>query len=100
MRRVLLVGALFVLSACARDNYTVISNGPGSQERMAADLKSCKLAVLHQYAQQSHIVLGGAVGGVIGGALNSSNNTMTPADIDPAIEQCMREKGYVGTSEN
>ena len=74
---------------------------------MAADLQACKHDVLAEYfRQQSHSgaivggVLGGAVGGAIGGALDADSSSMKSSDIDPAVEQCMKKKGYIGTSEN
>lgn len=110
MKLALIPAFLLVLHGCAKDNYTVIPNSPGNEQRMSSDLKTCKILVLTEYSKsQTHTglvagaVMGGAIGGMIGGALDASNGpsqAMKPRDIDPAIEQCMRRHGYNGTSEN
>ena len=104
------LGLAFFVTACANDHYTVIPGGNGSQERMAADLAQCKQDVLDRYYHDQHQsgaivggVLGGAVGGAIGGAVDAGNTPDHPmklSDLDPAIERCMYEHGYTGTSEN
>lgn len=97
-----------LVSACAKDNYTVINGEGGSKEHLNEDLKSCKREAIHKYFEgraQDGVVVGSAIGGAFGGALvgalnSNNNNDMKTSDIDPYIEKCMREKGYEGTSEN
>lgn len=109
IRLVSLLVFLIFFTACAMDNYIVITGGGGSQEHMADDLKACKREAFHSYfegrSQNGAVVgavLGGAIGGALGGALDAKNatNEMKTSDIDPAIEQCMRKRGYEGTSRN
>jgi hypothetical protein len=109
LRRMLTLAGLSVLSACAHDSYSVIPGGPGSQARMSDEVRTCKKMVIDQYfAGRSNsglitgAVLGGAVGGAIGSAVDASNtpNTMKSGDIDPAIEECMRAKGYAANPDN
>jgi hypothetical protein len=101
----LLVASL--VSGCANDRYVVDEGGPGSQQRLSSDLWDCKQDVQHRYfasQNQSGVVaagvLFGGVGGAVAGALNANSGTMKTSDIDPAIEACMKQRGYTGTSEN
>jgi len=61
--------------------------------------------VLHKYHEGRSSGFGflgifGAAGGAAAGALTSTTttNTMQLKDINPAVEVCMREKGYEGIS--
>ena len=66
---------------------------------MSKALSGCQHEVLTQYAQgQSHT--GAILLGPIGALLDADSGAMKASDIDPAIERCMADKGYVGTSEN
>lgn len=112
MRYAIVFAFVVILVGCAEDNYSVVPNGPGSPDRMSADLKACKAQALDAFfdAQKSNThtgavvgaVLGGALGGAIGGSIDAESGkpAMTDRDIDPAIEKCMLSKGYVGTSRN
>lgn len=106
MRARWLLLAAFALSGCAHDNYSVIAGGSGTEAKLHDDLRDCKHVTIAAFENgQSHTgallgVLGGGLGGAIGGAIDANNGTMKPSDIDPAIETCMRDKGYAGTSEN
>ena len=95
MKRIVLLN-VFLLAACAHDNYVAIPNGPGSQSRMKADLASCKDEALRKYQQANRF----AGLGAIGGALDSGHPDSDPFHINPNIERCMREHGYAGTSRN
>lgn len=110
-RRIIFVAAALFLAGCANDRYAVIPDGPGSEVRLRSDLRSCKDLVMAQYRHdQSHgglvigAVVGGAIGGVAGGLVDlaggQSGNAMTLSDLNPAIESCMAQRGYAGTSEN
>lgn len=107
MRVAILLGVLFVLTGCARDNYTVIPEGPGSQARMASDLHDCKMQAVHQYYANRNsdgvgIALGAAIGGAIGGALvgaAQSQDGDPPSTMNRLTEGCMKARGYSGTSE-
>lgn len=107
-KRVLQLACLLALTGCAHDNYTVAGGDPA---RMAPTLSGCKNQAIAAYIhdQGSHggvitgAVLGGAVGGVIGAALDSTTRAPTGVqadDINPMIERCMAQSGFVGTSEN
>ena len=97
--RIFVVLAALAVAGCANDNYTVIPNGPGSQAQLKPALRACQEKVEHDYAYgQSHI--GAILLGPIGALLDVDSGAMKASDIDPAIERCMRERGYDGTSEN
>lgn len=94
MRRLFIV-SLALLSGCARDNYVVMPDGPGSQARMSSDLSDCKQIAIHEHFQ-AHPTnpFTGALGGLAQGidAVNEDNPNRR-------IEACMRQRGYSGTSE-
>jgi uncharacterized protein YcfJ len=113
MRLVFLAPLAVVLAGCAHDNYSVVAGGPGSQDRMNAELKACKQQAIDAYfdseKQQPHTgaavgaVFGGAVGSALGAMADKSGENpkaMQTSDIDPMIEHCMADRGYSGTSEN
>ncbi len=103
--------ATFALVGCANDNYRVVEGGPGSPASLKSDLHDCKNTVIAKFQseQPTHYnaamgaVVGGAFGAALGGELDASTQKtdyMKPGEIDPAIERCMADKGYSGTSEN
>jgi hypothetical protein len=94
-----LIAPLVFLSGCANDNYSVIANGRGSQQQMAGDLKACKISVVNEY-ESGHSHLAPLLGAIGGAVAPDDDNAMKLSDMNPAIEKCMREHGYVGTSEN
>lgn len=100
---------VLALAGCAHDSYTATLGGPGSGDRMHADVMDCKRQAIHAYHEGrsnagavTGAVLGGAIGGALGGAMDASSNTnqMTPSDLKPYIEECMRQKGYEANSDN
>jgi len=107
MRRPLIVALLIGIVACAEDHYTVIPNGPGSEAKMSGDLKECKRIAVHAYSEgrfNGGSAVGGAIGGALGGAIgglldaSTTTNDMKPSDINRMTEQCMKSRGYIGTS--
>jgi hypothetical protein len=111
VRGLLLLVCVLCLLGCAHDSYTVIPGGPGSQDRLASDLRACKHQATDRYFKtRSNTgaiiggIFGGAIGGAIGGLADSSANGQNPdanlANIDPNVEACMKDRGYIGTSEN
>jgi len=100
--------ACLLLAGCAHDSYTVAGGDPAAMPRT---LQACKNQAITAYAhdQGSHggaitgAVLGGAAGGIIGAALDSATRApgaMQPGDINPMVERCMAQAGFIGTSEN
>jgi hypothetical protein len=109
---------LLILSGCAHDNYAVIPDSEGSPEKMSHDLYKCKIEAIHKYqdsqppvstGQVAGAAAAGVLGGFIGGAIfgaGMSASGSTPADngaikrkdIHLDTEKCMRDKGYLGTS--
>lgn len=101
----LYLAAFALLTACANNNYAVIAGGPGSLTEMGSVLRTCRYDSMQAVAQdQPHggllvgAVLGGAVGAVIGAAVDGPGSPKP--DVNQLIEQCMRQRGYDGTSEN
>jgi hypothetical protein len=97
--------AVLALTACAHDNYEVIPGGAGSQARLTSDLRACKRIAIDEYLAKTRpdrgtTALAGVLAGGIGGAVvGAASLDQTELDkIDPRIEECMREKGYDGTS--
>jgi hypothetical protein len=83
-----------VLTGCARDNYSALYGG--SSDHLQDDLQACKKTTLAQLDLAPPVVVPGAAGGAILGASygyqqGERQNTM--------IEDCMRAKGYTGTSQ-
>lgn len=101
------VALLLLLTGCAHDNYAVISDGSGTQERMANDLHDCKMEAIHAYyaskpdntgANIAAGALGGAIGGAIAGLATADDGSMKASDMNPYTERCMKKRGYTGTS--
>lgn len=97
----------FVLSGCANDRYVADPGNTASVAQLKSDLSDCKSMVRHQYAHQQSGLgaaaaggLGGVVAGALVGLVNTQDGQMRASDIDPAIERCMADRGYTGTSEN
>ena len=97
--------ALALLTACANNHYAVIAGGPGSPAEMQPALSSCRYGSMQTVGQaQPHggllvgAVLGGAVGAVVGAAVDGPGSPKP--DVNQLIEECMRQRGYDGTSEN
>lgn len=84
-----------LLAACAKDNYVPTDGGP---TQMSQTLHDCKMAAIHG-TNGAGAVIGGVVAGAVGGLLMGIADS---ADKNPnrRIEECMREHGYEGTSEN
>jgi len=105
MRTRFILPFLALLTGCAHDNYAVIPNGPGSSDRLSADLNECRDEVNRVYFASQHNGFGvfaplGLLGGVLKASADAEHPPMLPNQIDPAIEACMKKHGYIGTSEN
>jgi hypothetical protein len=95
VRALIIAVCLAALAGCARDNYAVTPDGPGSQARLSADLRDCKQIAIHEHFEaHPYVPGGGALGGLAQGidAVNQDNPNRR-------IEACMRRRGYSGTSE-
>lgn len=95
---------LSILAACARNDYVPIPNSGASQAASDEALKQCRhdgLLKHHEGQNLGLIMLGGAVGGPIGGAAvgAGSNGGLSISEMKPYIVNCMREKGYIGTTD-
>lgn len=108
MTRSTLKGLLFIpaifLAGCANDRYSATTGDP-AQLRMTLD--TCKHSVLTAYIHANPPGIsgaGGAIGGAISGLVAASTRPAVPhislSEINPRIERCMADAGYVGTSEN
>jgi hypothetical protein len=102
MRSLIIVAyAALVVSACARDNYTVIEGGQGSQAAMAADLKDCKHQAVEKHFQGRPMMGAPAAIGPVGPFIDAATTEPNPnrdVPINRLVEDCMRQKGYEGTS--
>jgi hypothetical protein len=97
MRTIVAAAACLLLAGCANDQYAAVAGETAVP--MSQALSGCKHDVLTRYAEgQSHI--GAVLLGPLGALLDVDSGAMKASDIDPAIESCMADKGYVGTSEN
>lgn len=86
-----------LLAGCANDRYAATTGDP---VQMKATLSDCKYAALKAY-NDGHSHLAPIVGGLAAGLLAiNDKQTVTLDDINPMIEGCMRDHGYVGTSSN
>ena len=97
-----ILSTALLLTACARDNYTVLPDGPGSQTRMSFDLRECKRRAINEYYAnnpQGGVIIGGAIGGVIGGLIAGAATNDPPSNMNRLTEACMKQRGYSGTSE-
>lgn len=108
-RMVPLALVALALMSCAHDSYTVIPNGGGSNASAASDTKVCKNEVIRQYFEahpHTGLFVGALAGGIVGGAIGatvdeaSDGDKMQLSDMKPAIEACMRQKGYEANSDN
>lgn len=107
MKRIAIGFALLGLTACANDNYSVMPGSKGSQVRLSDDLLACKMRVNHEYYDQKTWLssaaegLGGAAGGLVSvGVTEVDGSTIKVGDLNSRVEDCMRGKGYEGTSSN
>lgn len=107
MKHLVFVFAVLAVAGCANDRYVADVGNKASVGQMKTDLSDCKNLVLHQYAHQQSGIgaaaaggLGGVVAGAVVGLVSTQTGIMRASDIDPAIERCMAERGYTGTSEN
>lgn len=86
------------LGACARDVYQAM---PGhNSSSMAVALRGCKETALKAYFDGKDYrasILGGVVLGPLGSAL-MDNGKMSADDINPMVEKCMSDNGFVGQS--
>ena len=98
MRVVIASAACLLLCACAHNDYSV-APGETPQVSMNDAIHDCSHKVLSDYAHgQAHT--GALLFGAAGALADVDSGPMKAADIDPDIERCMKERGYVGTSEN
>ncbi len=107
-RTLAVFAALALLSGCAQDVYTMANGQPiTDQDKYSSDLYDCKMAAIHEYQEggpNAGMLAAGALGGAIGGAIMGSTSNlandkgMKPSDINPAVEKCMSQKDYKGTS--
>lgn len=98
------------LAGCAHDSYSIIPGTTASQAAMAADTRACKQEVIHEYFADKPdtgwaggLGIFGAIGGAAAGAIEASDtppNAMKLSDMKPAIEACMRAKGYAANADN
>jgi len=93
----LVVMVALLLSACASDQYVATT---GSAAELPATLAGCKQQAIHDYfAHQDFgaVVAGGLVGGAVGGAVVGSMSSTRPS-LAQLTEACMKDHGYLGTS--
>ena len=95
---------LLVLCGCAHDDYRVVDQSLGSDAAMLTDLRACKRASIDRYFsdyREGGAIIGGALlgplGAVVGGAIDNSERP-SPSIMNRFTEECMRAKGYEGTS--
>ena len=95
------------VAGCANDRYVADPGNAASADQMKSDLSDCKSIVRHQYVHQQSGIgaaaaggFGGVIAGAVVGLVSTQSGEMRASDIDPAIERCMAERGYTGTSEN
>lgn len=86
---------------CTGDNY--VKNV--SQEKAKTDLSECHQKAFDAYnakqkSDPTGAVIGGIFGGAIGGAIAgaATNSSDDKIDINKAIHDCMKKKGYAGES--
>lgn len=98
MKRAVLM--LLILGGCTSNHYSPADAG------MNDALDMCKHDVIHaSLANTDHLGaligggLGGPIGGAIGGVVEGKSQTNAPKmDLNNSIENCMKNKGYVGIS--
>lgn len=99
-----MIFVLFLLTACANDHYVVIPHSLGSDENLKADLQNCKMSAVHQYNIQKSSVsdilsIAGPIGSLASvGVSENDDSPIKLKDLNPMTEQCMKKKGYNGTS--
>ena len=98
--RVLVLASALIAGGCAEDHYSVMPDSPGLQARLVSDLRACKQWALNEHFARQNQVLNGVLGlalGAVGGIITAATQ---PAENNPnrLTEQCMRQRGYVGTS--
>jgi len=104
MRKIVVIAFLLSLSGCTSDHYTPVDYG------MNDALKECRHNTFKKYYDahanddKTGVVAGGVllgpIGAVLGDSIANSGNTLPKLDLNVEMENCMKAKGYTGTSEH